>query len=69
MIGCLQKSGSKKAVLDQKKQTEGFEMSKKQKLELTWIGKEYPSVLDPRILVECPENGHGNSHSKRVTDV
>jgi hypothetical protein len=69
MIGCLQKSGPKKAVLDQKRQTKGFEMSKKQKLELTWIRKEYSSVLDPRILVKYPEKGHGNSHSERVTDV
>ncbi|MFA6173465.1 MAG: hypothetical protein WC701_07230 [Kiritimatiellales bacterium] len=44
-------------------------MSKKQKLELTWIRKEYSSVLDPRILVKYPEKGHGNSHSERVTDV
>jgi hypothetical protein len=27
----------------------------KQKLELTWIGKEKQPVLEPRILIEDPE--------------
>ncbi len=30
-------------------------MTKKQKLELTWIGKENRPKLEPRILVEDPE--------------
>ncbi len=30
-------------------------MSKKQKLELTWIGKEDRTRLEPRILIEDPE--------------
>ncbi|MEY4591145.1 MAG: hypothetical protein RIR18_40 [Pseudomonadota bacterium] len=30
-------------------------MSKKQKLELTWIGKENHPKLEPRILLEAPE--------------
>ena len=29
-------------------------MSKKQKLELTWIGKETRPKLEPRILLEDP---------------
>jgi len=29
--------------------------SKKQKLELTWIGKENRAKLEPRILLEEPE--------------
>ena len=30
-------------------------MTKKQKLELTWIGKENRPRLEPRILLEDPE--------------
>ena len=30
-------------------------MSKKEKLELTWIGKENRPKLEPRILLEDPE--------------
>ncbi len=33
-------------------------MSKKQKLELTWIGKEHGPRLEPRILLEEPERSH-----------
>jgi adenine-specific DNA-methyltransferase len=41
-------------------------MSKKQKLELTWIGKEHRPKLEPRILIEDPTKSH---HAKqRVTD-
>lgn len=40
--------------------------SKKQKLELTWIGKENRPKLEPRILLEDPEMSY---HAKqRVTD-
>ena len=41
-------------------------MSKKQKLELTWMGKENRPRLEPRILLEDP----GKSHhaNRRVTD-
>lgn len=38
----------------------------KQKLELTWIGKEKRPKLEPRILVEGPENSYHAKH--RVTD-
>ncbi len=41
-------------------------MTKKQKLELTWIGKENRPKLEPRILLEDPENSHLAPH--RVTD-
>lgn len=37
----------------------------KQKLELTWIGKEKRPKLEPRILVEDPEKSHHANH--RVT--
>jgi adenine-specific DNA-methyltransferase len=33
-------------------------MKPKQKLELTWIGMESRSKLEPRILLEEPEKSH-----------
>jgi len=39
---------------------------KKQKLELTWIGKENRPRLEPRILLEDPERSYHAKH--RVTD-
>ncbi len=41
-------------------------MSKKQKLELTWIGKENRPKLEPRILLEDPSKSYHAKH--RVTD-
>src|SRR4030066_134010 len=41
-------------------------MTKKQKLELTWIGKENRPKLEPRILLEDPEKSCHAAH--RVTD-
>ena len=41
-------------------------MSKKQKLELTWIGKENRPKPEPRILVEDPGKSYHAKH--RVTD-
>lgn len=41
-------------------------MTKKQKLELTWIGKENRSKLEPRILLEDPEKSYHAKH--RVTE-
>ena len=38
----------------------------KQKLELTWIGKEVRPLLEPRILLEDPALGHHAAH--RVSD-
>lgn len=47
-------------------QSKGDSMTKKQKLELTWIGKENRPRLEPRILLEDPEKSY---HAKqRVTD-
>ncbi|MDQ5987889.1 MAG: hypothetical protein CSYNP_03637 [Syntrophus sp. SKADARSKE-3] len=40
-------------------------MNKKQKLELTWIGKENRPRLEPRILLEDPERSYHAAH--RVT--
>jgi len=42
-------------------------MSKKQKLELTWIGKEERPRLEPRILLEDPQRSHHAPH--RVTEL
>ena len=39
---------------------------RKQKLELTWIGKENRPKLEPRILLEDPEKSYHAKH--RVTD-
>jgi len=41
-------------------------MNNKQKLELTWIGKENRPKLEPRILLEDPEKSCHAEH--RVTD-
>ena len=41
-------------------------MNRKQKLELTWIGKENRPKLEPRILIEEPERSYHAAH--RVTD-
>ena len=41
-------------------------MTKKQKLELTWIGKENRSKLEPRILLEDAEKSYHAKH--RVTE-
>ncbi|MBF0093336.1 MAG: site-specific DNA-methyltransferase [Alphaproteobacteria bacterium] len=41
-------------------------MSKKQKLELTWIGKEDRPRLEPRILLEDPEKSY--HAAARITD-
>ena len=37
-------------------------MTKKQKLELTWIGKENRPKLEPRILLEDPEQSYHAKH-------
>ncbi|KAB2836714.1 MAG: site-specific DNA-methyltransferase [Candidatus Brocadia sp.] len=36
-------------------------MSKTQKLELTWIGKDNQPRLEPRILIEDPEKSYGHT--------
>lgn len=41
-------------------------MAGKQKLELTWIGKEEQAVLEPRILIEDPEKSYGDPHSENM---
>ena len=41
-------------------------MTKKQKLELTWIGKDARPKLEPRILLEDPAKSYHAKH--RVTE-
>ena len=40
--------------------------NKKQKLELTWIGKEERPHLEPRILIEDAEKSYGDPNSKNM---
>jgi adenine-specific DNA-methyltransferase len=44
-------------------------MSKKQKLELTWIGKEARPKLEPRILLEDPNKSYHAQHRISDTDI
>src|SRR6478735_9195348 len=41
-------------------------MTPRQKLELTWIGKDQRPKLEPRILIEDPTKSYHAAH--RVTD-
>jgi len=41
-------------------------MNKKQKLELTWIGKDEHPVLEPRILIEDPAKSYGDPRSENM---
>jgi adenine-specific DNA-methyltransferase len=38
----------------------------KQKLELTWIGKEKKPKLEPRILIEDPEKSYGEKNTENL---
>lgn len=39
---------------------------RKQRLELTWIGKEEELKLEPRILIEDPEKSYGDSNTENM---
>ena len=41
----------------------------KQKLELTWIGKEKRPKLEPRILLEVPEKSYHAKHRVTESDI
>lgn len=41
-------------------------MSKKQKLELTWIGKENRPKLEPRILLEDPAKSYHAKYRVKI---
>lgn len=41
-------------------------MNKKQKLELTWVGKDNRIKLEPRVLVENPEKSYGDPKSENM---
>ncbi len=45
---------------------ESHPVTRKQKLELTWIGKDHRPKLEPRILLEDPEKSYHAPH--RLTD-
>jgi adenine-specific DNA-methyltransferase len=44
-------------------------MAKKQKLELTWVGKENRLRLEPRILLEDPEKSYHAAHRIGESDI
>jgi hypothetical protein len=44
-------------------------MANKQRLELTWIGKENRPKLEPRILLEEPENSYHAAHRISKKDI
>jgi adenine-specific DNA-methyltransferase len=44
-------------------------MSQKQKLELTWVGKENRPRLEPRILLEDPERSYHAAHRVGENDI
>jgi len=44
-------------------------MSKKQRLELTWIGKDIRPKLEPRILLEDPEISYHAAHQVSENDI
>src|SRR3990167_7190737 len=41
-------------------------MTRKTRLELTWIGKEERPRLEPRILIEDPTKSYGDSKSENM---
>ena len=41
-------------------------MNGKQKLELTWIGKDQQPVLEPRILIEDPDKSYGDPNTENM---
>ena len=41
-------------------------MSKNQKLELTWIGKEIQPKLEPRILIEDSDKSYGDRNTDNM---
>ncbi len=41
-------------------------MKNRQKLELTWIGKDNQPNLEPRILIEGPEKSYGDNNSENM---
>jgi adenine-specific DNA-methyltransferase len=44
-------------------------MSNKQKLELTWIGKDARPKLEPRILLGDPEKSYHAKHRMSESDI
>ena len=46
--------------------TEANMANNRQKLELTWIGKDNQPKLEPRILIEDPEKSYGAKNSENM---
>lgn len=46
-----------------------MQMTQKQKLELTWIGKEIRPRLEPRILLDDPQQSHSAPHRLTAGDL
>jgi adenine-specific DNA-methyltransferase len=46
--------------------TEGIVMDRKQKLELTWIGKYDEIKVEPRILLEDKSKGYGDPNTENM---
>jgi adenine-specific DNA-methyltransferase len=44
-------------------------MTTRQKLELTWIGKEHRPKLEPRILIEDPALSHHAAVRHDASDI
>jgi adenine-specific DNA-methyltransferase len=44
-------------------------MNSKQKLELTWIGKDEQRKLEPSILIEDPGKSYGDKNSGNIYGV
>src|SRR5665811_1728713 len=51
------------------RETIGTMAKKKQKLELTWIGKDKRPKLEPRILIEDPEKSYHASERRSDADI
>src|SRR4030067_3685014 len=41
-------------------------MTNRQKLELTWIGKDVQPKLEPRILIEDPDKSYGDRNTENM---
>ena len=41
-------------------------MTIRQKLELTWVGKDERPKLEPRILIEDPDKSYGDKSSENM---
>ena len=60
-------ASSNESMSDTSNQTNtGKSRTQKQRLELTWIGKNEELKLEPRILIEDPEKSYGDTDSENM---